>query len=190
MAWPKGVPRKPQQEGETMTEDIAVTAEIEAPGVLPAPSTVLTPELTALLAAMQAQTMAAVAEMRKPSAEEQAKIDEAASRRVAIARSAAYAAKVEEEQRSTLQASCSHSKPNGATAFVAQVNSNGCYRAFCPYCHYTSPNIRVEDWQKTEGLNFHKMKNVTIAQLEALAARSAEPTPPRAVPFGFTPEAL
>jgi hypothetical protein len=176
------------EENTATPEEIVVTAEVENPE--PRPAVTLSPELSALIAAMRLQTLEAVAEMRKPSAEEQQKIDEERGRRLAIARNAAFAAQEGERQAKMLQGQCSHSKPNGKTAFVAQVNSNGCYRAFCPYCHYTSPPIRVEEYQKANGLEFHKMSGITIAWLEAAAARSLPPVPPQAVPFGFTPEAL
>lgn len=188
MAWPKGVPRKPKEDG-TVSEEIEVSAEIETPEAVPQP-TALTPEMQALIAAMQGQMLAAVAEMKKPSAEEQKKLDEERTRRLAIARNAVYAERKREEDSKGLQEGCSHSKPNGTTSFTAQGNSDECYRAFCPLCRYISPPIRMTENQKREGLNFHKLRGVTIAQLEAAAARSLPPVPPQPVPFGFVAESL
>jgi hypothetical protein len=214
MAWPKGKQRKGQKfvthcpeetvvdtvdevladapEGEVITfEDPAakIEAQIEHVAVeiakAEASGTSISPDIAALLAGMQAQMLAAVAEMRKPSESEQRKLDEEAKRRATIALMSARAAKMEEEQTARMQATCQHSKPDGTTAFIAQVNSDSCYRPYCPYCKYISRPIRAQEWQKAEGLNLRKMKGLTIPMLERMADASLPPIPMEPVPLGM-----
>lgn len=152
----------------------------------PAPA-VISAEMQALLLAMQGQTMAAIAEMKKPSIEEQEKIDARKGRELDAHRANMRALQAQEEAMRAQQAYCSHSKPNGKTSFVGQVNSDNCYRLFCPYCHYTSPPIHATPEQVANGLNLHVLPATafTIRSLELAAAASLPPDPVRTIPIGW-----
>ena len=132
--------------------------------------------------------VALVQEMRKPTPDEQRKIDEEASRRANNARAAAQAAHAQESQEKRMQESCPHSLPNGKTSFRAQVNSDGCYRAFCPRCRFISRPIRAaEHYRNGEPLDFHKLdaSTLTIGKLNQMADASLPPLPIQTIPVGM-----
>jgi cobalamin biosynthesis Mg chelatase CobN len=153
----------------------------------PPPPSALSAEMQALLLQMQAQTIAAMMEMKKPSAEEQEKIDAQKSRDRERHRATVRAGQAAEAQQAAVQASCSHSKPNGKTSFTGQVNSDNCYRLFCPICRYISKPIHATPEQIANGLNLHVLdaSRFTISALEAAAAVSQPPDPIRTIPLGY-----
>lgn len=180
MGWEKGKPRKPKE--------TSMPAEVLEQ---PTETVELTPQMAAFLREMQRgnleNTIALAQELKKPDAETQAKLDEEKRRRVANALQLAQQTREGEIELAERQKSCAHSKANGKTAFVGQINSDNCYQLWCPYCHYTSPRIKAQPWQITEGLNLQKMSGITIAMLEKWAEGTV-PDKLRKVPVGMMPD--
>ena len=150
----------------------------------PPPTSVISAEMAALLLAMQGQTMAAIAEMKKPSVEEQEKIDAAKERARLNKRAAIEMGERTIRAEKAHQRVCAHSQPDGNTSFRGQVNSDNCYRLYCMNCKYISPPIHATPEQIASGLNLSKIpaSKLTIAGLEAAAA-SPSNLPPDPIPM-------
>jgi hypothetical protein len=147
----------------------------------------LSPEMAQLAQILQQNMLTAVAEMKKPSPEEQAKIDDERSRRAQLAMSIALQTKQSLATKKARQAACRHALHNGKTSFRGQVNSDGCYRPYCAGCDYVSPPIRGDQFRiNNQPLDLYKLDadKLTIPILEAMAAASLPPLPVSPLPVG------
>jgi hypothetical protein len=78
------------------------------------------------------------AELKKPSAEEQAKIDADKANLLRRQEESIKQAKREKDQRDREQAMCSHMKPHpytGKTRIVAPLHNDGLHHPRCLFCH-------------------------------------------------------
>lgn len=78
------------------------------------------------------------AELKKPSVEEQTKLDEEKARKAARTQQSIENAKREARQREIEQAVCSHMKPHpyqGKTRIVAPLHNDGLHHPRCLFCH-------------------------------------------------------
>lgn len=139
----------------------------------------------AFLAAMQQMsadnretTLAAIAELKKPSAEEQAKIDEEKASLLAQSERRVEAAKEQEADIAARRASCSHTMPNGQTNFRGQVMSNGWAGVFCSHC-WDAYAFEATDIEKSQsGLNVDKWGPNAFSIIKGRVASSKDKTPP------------
>lgn len=133
-------------------------------------------------------TLAAIAELKKPSAEEQAKIDEEKASLLAQSERRVEAAKEQEADISARRASCSHTMPNGQTNFRGQVMSNGWAGVFCSHC-WDAYAFEATDIEKSQsGLNVDKWGPNAFAIIKGRVSSSKGKTPPPVprVPAGAT----
>jgi len=96
------------------------------------PTVSLTPSQFQEMMAAFAKTI--VSEMKKPSEEEQATLDNDKALRERRRSEMIIIAKEEEEMKKRTQAACEHKKPNGQYAIGGQVFSDGIERHFCLRC--------------------------------------------------------
>ena len=78
------------------------------------------------------------AELKKPSVEEQAKLDEKKANDLRRAQESIKQATREKENRDREQAMCSHMKPHpytGKTRIVAPLHNDGLHHPRCLFCH-------------------------------------------------------
>lgn len=134
------------------------------PATLQTVMAMMMPVMQTMLDANRETTMAAVAEMRKPSEEEQKKIDAELARiknaRIQAAKTGEMEANIIKQQR----AGCGHIKPNGMHTFGGQVFSNGWAVIKCQRC-YVEFNVRPLPEQIASGLNLQDIKGLTIEHL-------------------------
>lgn len=94
--------------------------------------------ITAMLEKMNEQNqknlMAAIAEIKKPTAEEQVKLDKEREKRSRMAHSRAEVGKMEKERREAQQRTCRHRRPDESWAVSGQNFSDGKGRLICLQC--------------------------------------------------------
>ena len=199
MAWPKGVPHKPQ-EGK-------LDSQIESPAVFggePDPETMARTVGTvpgqgdlvaAFLAAMKQMsaenretTLAAIQELKKPSPEDQEKTDREKQQLMEATLRRVEAAKIQEAEINERQESCSHTMPNGQTNFRGQVNSNGWAHVFCSHCHKSYDFEATDVEANKSGLNVDKWgpNAHTIIRNRVNASQNLMAPPVPRVPAGAT----
>lgn len=129
--------------------------------------------------------IAAITEMKKPSAEDAEK--QAAEKQRLLARSMnrVQRAKKKESDDAMLQAGCAHLMPNNATNFRGQVNSNGYATVYCSHCH-VSYSFKATDIERTSGLNVNQWGANAISYIRQRAASSPPPPPVPDIPAGAT----
>lgn len=133
-------------------------------------------------------TLAAIAELKKPSPEDQEKADREKQQLMEQTLRRVEAAKAQEAEIAERQESCAHAMPNGQTNFRGQVNSNGWAHVFCSHCH------KAYDFQATDveanksGLNVDKWgaNAHTIIRNRATTSLTLTPPPVPRVPAGAT----
>lgn len=121
----------------------------------------------------QENLLALAAEMRKPSELEQKKIDEEKASQLKRSLNAIAAAKASDEEKAIHQASCTHTRKDGVTRFMGQVNSNGYCVPFCSECRLTTSPIRATDQERINGIQLQQRGNVTRESLENWARQRA-----------------
>jgi hypothetical protein len=194
MPWPKGVPRKTQ---EAKLESSIKHAEVIKPeGEQVSAGNSVTPDVvSAFLAAIQQMSadnrdnmIAAIQEMKKPSAEDQEKADQEKQQLIEATLRRVEAAKAQEEEIAERQDSCSHTMPNGQTNFRGQVNSNGWAYVFCSHCHKSYSFEATDVEANKSGLNVDKWgpNAHTIIRNRAAASKDVMPPPVPRVPAGAT----
>jgi hypothetical protein len=133
-------------------------------------------------------TIAAIAELKKPSAEDQAKIDEEKASLMEQSERRIEAAKAQEDDIAARRAGCSHTMPNGQTNFRGQVMSNGWAGVFCSHC-WDAYAFEATDIEKSQsGLNVDKWGPNAFSIIKNRVAASKDKTPPPVprVPAGAT----
>lgn len=75
-----------------------------------------------------------IRELRKPSDEEQAKIDKEKAILARRREEMVELGRIEQEQRELNQSRCGHTKPDGKPSTGGQVHSDGLYHEFCLRC--------------------------------------------------------
>jgi hypothetical protein len=161
-----------------------------------APVAEATPELMQMfLGALQQMSadnrenmIAAIQEMKKPSAEEQERIDRDRALLMEQTMRRVEAAKAQEEEIAERQLNCAHTMPNGQTNFRGQVNSNGWAHVFCSHCHKTYDFQATDVEANKSGLNVDKWGPNAHQIIKTRAASSALLTPPPVpkIPAGAT----
>lgn len=133
-------------------------------------------------------TLAAIAEMKKPSEEEQARAAEEKAALMAQTERRVEAAKEQEADIAARRANCAHTMPNGQTNFRGQVMSNGWAAVFCSHC-WSTYTFEATDVEKSQsGLNVDKWgpNAHTIIKNRASASQNLTPPPVPRVPAGAT----
>lgn len=135
-------------------------------------------DVMALLAQMNEQNqnnlVEAIAEMKKPTAEQQAKMD-ADALKLKQQQDARYKlAKAEEDRKKMQQEFCPHSSYNAATgiqkhAFRAQVHTpNGekpYFRPMCIQCNWIGPKILATPDMLTQGVNLDTYAGLNVERI-------------------------
>lgn len=121
----------------------------------------------------QEQLVALAAELRKPTEMEQKKLDEEKASQLKRSLNAIAAAKAQDAERSIRQANCTHTRKDGVTCFVGQVNSDGYCVPFCTRCECTTSPIRATDQERINGIQLQQRGNVTRESLENWARARA-----------------
>lgn len=194
MAWPKGVPRKPQEEKvetEGLNEPILEAAVTQAV----TPSTGSNDLVSAFLAAMKQMsaenretTLAAIQELKKLSPEDQERADREKQQLMEQTLRRVEAAKAQEAEVAERQEGCAHTMPNGQTNFRGQVLSNGWAHVFCSHCHKSYDFQATDVEANKSGLNVDKWGPGAHAIILRRVASSQNLTPPPVprVPAGAT----
>jgi hypothetical protein len=119
-------------------------------------------QLLMQMTAVMAKTMAV--ELRKPTEEEQKKLD-AEMQRIKNQRiQAAAQGKAIADQIRAEQSACGHVKPNGEHTFRGQVHSNGWAEIRCQRCQ-KAYRVRPTTEMMASGLNLSDIKGLTEAHL-------------------------
>lgn len=133
--------------------------------------------LSALLAAQQQQNLVLMREMvlelRKPSEDEQKKIDAERERQKQRAINAARQGEAVDAMIEAQKASCQHLKPNGDHTWRGQVHSNGWAEIKCQRC-LTTFRVKPLPEHMASGLNLDQVKGLTIEHLKAWERQSAQ----------------
>lgn len=123
----------------------------------------------------QENLKSAIAEMKKPTAAEQAKLDKEnalLARKAEIRRAEMI---LEEKNRKEAQAACQHKKKSRNGAFVSawggQVNSNGYWYPLCTVCQMIGPEVKAPVEWLTGGVNATDMENPIWASLDLATLR-------------------
>lgn len=130
--------------------------------------------------------IAAITEMKKPSAEEAEKIAAEKTRQLQRTMSRVNRAKKRETDDALLQAGCAHQMPNGATNLRGQVHSNGYAKAYCSHCHYLSQYFKATDIERTSGLNLNQWGGNAMYYVKQRILSSEPPPPAPDIPAGAT----
>jgi redox-regulated HSP33 family molecular chaperone len=181
------MPRWPEKQENPLSTE--VEAPFEAPKAPVAGGELVSAFLAALKDMNDANretTLAAIQELKKPSAEEQERFDrekqslmEATLRRV-------EAAKLQEAEIEERKSNCSHTMPNGQTNFRGQVCSNGWAHVFCSHCHQTYAFEATDIEANKSGLNVDKWgpNAHTIIKNRVAASKGLTAPPVPRIPVG------
>lgn len=159
-------------------------------------STTATPDLMAMfLEALKQQsidnretTLAAIAEMRKLSPEDQEKADRDKQQLMEQTIRRVEAAKLGAAEIAERQKSCGHVMPNGQTNFRGQVNSNGWGHVYCSHCQKEYDFLATEIEANKSGLNVNQwgLNAHAIILSRVAASTNLIPPPVPRVPAGAT----
>lgn len=133
-------------------------------------------------------TLAAIQELKKPSAEDQEKADREKAQLIEATLRRVEAAKAQEAEIEERQQNCAHTMPNGQTNFRGQVNSNGWAHVFCSHCHKSYEFQATDVEANKSGLNVDKWgaSAHTIIRNRVAASQSLVPPPVPRIPAGAT----
>lgn len=133
-------------------------------------------------------TLAAIAEMKKPSEAEQDAIDREKASQIEQTTRRVEAAKGQAEELAVRRSQCAHVMPNGQTNFRGQVLSNGWAGVFCSYCWDAYTFEATETERNASGLNVDKWgpNAFTIIKSRAEKCKGLTPPPVPKVPAGAT----
>jgi hypothetical protein len=159
-------PNQPQQPGQPPRQGVAPEAAFEAGSVEP----MTLQNLLAMVAEM-GRTMAT--ELRKPSPDEQAKLDAEINRIKQARLHSAEQGKLVAAQEAMNQRNCQHLKPNGKHTFRGQVHSDGWAEIKCIRCLVTF-RVRPLPEHVAQGLQLENVQGLTIQHLQAWQANSAQ----------------
>jgi hypothetical protein len=179
-------PNQPQQPGQPPRQGVApdvpfdtgdmgvaarmVNERIPAGMVDPATLQVL---MSLMIPAITESVRASIQEFKKPSPEEQAKLD-AEINRIKDARvRSAEQGKLIAAQEAMNQRNCQHLKPNGKHTFRGQVHSDGWAEIKCIRCLVTF-RVRPLPEHVAQGLQLENVQGLTIQHLKAWQANSAQ----------------
>lgn len=152
--------------GDVNTAQALLNDKLAASGIDPD-----TLQLLMQMTAVMAKTMAV--ELRKPTEEEQKKLD-AEMQRIKNQRiQAAELGRAEAQQIKDTQAACGHSKPNGEHTFRGQVHADGWAEIRCQRCIKTY-RVRPTTEMMASGLNLGDIKGLTEAHLHAWSINSTK----------------
>lgn len=126
----------------------------------------------------------AIKELKKPTEQEQKKIDEENARTLQRVKSAALQAKMAEEQRERIAKTCPHGTYHPGTGafthqFRAQIHSPfGEKPYFQPRCTQCGTTVKGKIYatpdQMQNGINLDQYKGIDLARLQAWADQSAQ----------------
>lgn len=128
-------------------------------------------QLLMQMTAVMAKTMAV--ELRKPTEDEQKKLDAELQRIKNQRIQAAELGRSEAKQIRDTQAACGHIKPNGEHTFRGQVHGDGWAEIRCQRCQKTY-RVRPTTEMMASGLNLGDIKGLTEAHLHAWSQNSAQ----------------
>lgn len=163
--------KRTEENLNSSTEEVVASAS-------PDPMSMFLEALKQMSADNRDTTLAAIAEMKKPTEEEQAKKDQEKANLMARVEASIEVARLAEAERELMQSSCNHSMPNGQTSFRGQVNSNGWARVECHYCHKAYHFEATEIEANKSGLNVDKWGMNAHAIIKRRAEESLLKTPP------------
>lgn len=93
-----------------------------------------------------------VREARKPTPEEQKKLDEEKALAQKRREEMVELAKAEEEGRRNLQDRCPHKKQNGESRIVGQIHSDGFIHPLCQWCQKEFPPVKPASEMLAQGI--------------------------------------
>lgn len=129
--------------------------------------------------------IAAVQEMKKPSVEEQARLDDARNSSMELTRRRVEDARSREKDIADGQSACRHlSKDGQKTNLRGQVNSNGFAKAYCSGCQYLSDWFECHPHELTGGLNMDQWGVNAFAIVQQRIKASGKPKGIPKVPAG------
>jgi Sec-independent protein translocase protein TatA len=180
-------PQQPQQPGQQPpkqgvapdvpfdTSDMGVAARmvnerIPAGMVDPATLQVL---MSLMIPAITESVRASIQEFKKPTPDEQAKLDAEINRIKEARIRAAEQGKAIAAQEAATQRNCQHVKPNGKHTFRGQVHSDGWAEIKCIRCLVTF-RVRPLPEHVAQGLRLEDVQGLTIQHLQAWQANSAQ----------------
>jgi hypothetical protein len=174
-------PELPEAEVDRIYDEIESDLPIAAPSPVPAALDAAT--VLALMKQMgedNRETMlAAIQELKRPSADQQAKDDADRARSLDLTMRRIAEARAQEADLTAAQLTCSHTRPDGKTRLRAQVLSNGYSQAFCPECHVTSAPFACAPHELTGGMN---MDGWGARAWDIVQARVKNSPPPPPIP--------
>jgi hypothetical protein len=188
----KRKPGRPPKEAKLESSTNFHKDLVSTEGEVVSAGNVASPDMMAMFQAMLKDNreglIAAIQELKKPSAEEQEKADREKQQLMEQTMRRVEAAQASEAEIADRQAGCAHTMPNGQTNFRGQVNSNGWAYVFCSHCHkdYWFEATDVE--ANKSGLNVDKWgaSAHAIIQRRAAASQNLVPPPVPKVPAGAT----
>lgn len=189
MAWPKGVPRKPQEATLNQSTELSEHEQEFASG---ASSPNVVEMFIAAMKQMSADnretTLAAIQELKKLPPEEQERADREKQQLMEQTLRRVEAAKAKEAQIAERQEGCAHTMPNGQTNFRGQVNSNGWAHVFCSHCHKSYGFQATDVEANKSGLNVDKWgpNAHAIIRSRVNASLNLIPPPVPRIPAGAT----
>lgn len=119
------------------------------------------------------QLIALAAELRKPTELEQKKLDEEKVSQLKRAEMAIAVARAQAEQDAITQSNCTHTRHDGVSCFIGQVNSDGYCIPFCTRCRLTTSPIKANDQERVNGIQLQQRGGVTRESLENWARQRA-----------------
>ena len=128
-------------------------------------------ELQSLLSGIVTQTNAAlveaVRELRKPSLEEQVKIDKERELEQRRMKESVELARVEEEGRTRRQGSCPHRKENNEHTLRGQIHADGMVHLFCLRCQLPFKPFAPTPEMQRGGVNFgnYRLEPAQLVQM-------------------------
>lgn len=148
--FPEGPPAKAKRKERT----------VAAPAPAPAPAGITFEQMMELLRAQSTQggitteQLIQFAEaLKKPSLEEQARMDADRERQIQNRKQNAEAARVEIEQKALHQSRCNHKMERGENAVFGQAHSDGMFHPICVRCLKEFPPVKLSAEQMMMGVS-------------------------------------
>lgn len=134
-----------------------------------------------LIGEMNAANLAAirmlVEEMRKPTPEQAAKLDDDRKKAERKLADRLNNARAEEQAKEMRKKYCPHGSVTAAGVLKhtwrAQVNADGYFRPMCEQCQTQLPKIKATQYQIQNGLDLHRYAGLDVKTLEKWAEESA-----------------
>ncbi len=129
--------------------------------------------LTTTYEQLQELLMTAAREFKKPSAEEQAKLDKEKARREQAALESCIMAEEAEKQKQAVISACAaggHKKENGRSAIQGQIHSDGKFHGICFHCQWEAPPVAMAPESFAGGIEYGGSSPFTFGSAPSAAA--------------------